>query len=184
MRLRDEHGFSLIELLVAMSIFMVAIGASFTLVDAGSRAAPREESRADAVKTAQVQLDRMSRELRQAVRITSSSYNFVDFSVVVAGQTRRVLYDCRGPGTNPSTRSCKRSEGPVGGALGPSVIVVDNLLNGTDDPEGRVFTADDPLQPRFVEVRIEIAAGGGARNGYAHHLVLDDGVYLRNLDLS
>jgi type II secretory pathway pseudopilin PulG len=174
---------TLIELLVSITILIVVMGATLTMLESASRTAPKEEARSGAVQTAQVQLERMTRELRQAVRFNASSYNYVDFDVLVGGQTRRVVFDCRGQGSDPRYRGCKRSEAPQGGELGAGVGVVDRLLNGTDDTPGRVFTADDPLQPRFIRVRIEVPASGERTSGYAHKVVLDDGVYLRNLNL-
>jgi hypothetical protein len=164
-------------------ILALVIGVSLSMLDSGSKDAPREEDRADAVKTAQVQLDRMTRELRQAVRVNASSYNYVDFNVLSGGQTVRVMYDCRATGADPRYRGCTRSQGAQGGALGSPMVVVERLLNGTDDQAGRVFDADDPLQPRFVEVRIVVPASAGHAGGYKQQIVLDDGVYLRNLNL-
>jgi hypothetical protein len=181
--LRNERGMMLIELLVVMAILMVVVSASLVMLESGSGAAPREEARSGAIKSAQVQLDRMTRELRQAVRVNSSSYNYVDFEVLVGGQLRRVMYDCRGVGNDPRYRGCSRSEGAQGGGLGAPVVVVDRLLNGTDDEAGRVFKADDPMVPRYIEVRIETPASGERASGYNHRVVLDDGVYLRNLNL-
>jgi hypothetical protein len=174
---------TLMELLVSMSILIVVISACLVMLQSAESAAPKEEARSGAVQTAQVQLDRMARELRQAVRVSASSYNFVDFEVLVGSQARRVLYDCREPGNDARYRACKRSEGVLGGALGAERIVVDRLLNGTDTGPGRVFTADDPLHPRFIRVRIEVPSSGERVSGYAHPVILDNGVYLRNLNL-
>lgn len=182
-RLRDESGVTLIELLMTMVILTVVLGMGFSLFSTGEAQAPREQSRTSAIKNAQVQLDRMTRELRQAIRMNGSSYNYVDFDVSIGGTTRRVMYDCRVAAADARYRTCTRYEGPQGGALGSGVVVINRLLNGQDTAAGQVFNADDQLNPRYVEVRIEVPASEGSARGYGHKVVLDDGVYMRNLNL-
>ncbi len=180
--IREERGAVLVEVLVVALLLVVVTSGSLVMLEGAQREAPREQARADAVKSAQVQLDRMTRELRQAVRVHASSYNYVDFDVQSGGQTRRVMYDCRGAGNDARYRGCVRREAD-GGSWGIDEVIVDRLLNGTDDEAGRVFTADHPLVPRFIEVRIRVPASGELRKGYSHDVVLNDGTYLRNLDL-
>ena len=61
-----EHGFTLVELLVAMTLFLVLGGVVLTAVITMSKALDRERSTSDITAEARVALERMSRELRQA----------------------------------------------------------------------------------------------------------------------
>ncbi|MEX2253569.1 MAG: hypothetical protein WD649_05400 [Thermoleophilaceae bacterium] len=88
------------------------------------------------------------------------------------------------PTTAASRRRRRGSVRAAGAALpAEGVLVVDRLLNGTNDELGRVFFPDDPLRPKFVRAKIVVPAKGTAEKGYAHSVVLDDGIYLRNLNL-
>src|SRR6478609_8713996 len=67
-----EHGFTLVELLVAMTLFLVLGGVVLTAVITMSKALDRERSTSDITAEARVALERMSRELRQANKLDSA----------------------------------------------------------------------------------------------------------------
>jgi hypothetical protein len=91
-----------------------------------------------------------------------------------------------------------------GGAALPAIssgrVVAKRVLNGTSanpifaytippdpppDPDDEAVDPTDPpppLQPTFVTVRLELPAKGERSTGYAHSVVLDSGLYLRNID--
>ena len=82
------------------------------------------------------------------------------------------MYDCRGAGEGPALPRlpAQRGSGQRGARRGRSWSS-NRLLNGTDDEPGRVFTADDPMQPRFIRVHIEVPASGErASGGYGHRV--------------
>jgi prepilin-type N-terminal cleavage/methylation domain-containing protein len=68
-----ERGFTLIEMLVATTIFMILTGALFGAVMATSRGVKSSREYNDLNEEARVLLNRMSRELREAKRITAAA---------------------------------------------------------------------------------------------------------------
>ena len=163
---RSERGSILIELIVVCSLLVVVLGAVFAVMSTTASNAPREHERAQSIREAQATLDRMTRELRQAYVVNSTSYVRMDFNIRKATGNRRVAYDCSVPAATAGQRSCRRYEAAVGAALpAEGVLVVDRLLNGTNDEAGRVFFADDPLRPKFVRARIVVPAKGTEEKG-------------------
>jgi prepilin-type N-terminal cleavage/methylation domain-containing protein len=66
-RVRDESGFSLIELVVALAIGTVVLLAAFMLVDASAPLAARTQDRVDAFQRGRLALDIVGAELRSQV---------------------------------------------------------------------------------------------------------------------
>jgi prepilin-type N-terminal cleavage/methylation domain-containing protein len=66
-RLRDESGFTLMEMIVAMSIGMVVLLGLFSIVDAAMPASNRIRDRVDAQARGRTTLEQMVRKLRSAV---------------------------------------------------------------------------------------------------------------------
>ena len=131
-RLACERGFTLVEMLVVSMILVIILIAVSNVGDVGRTVAVRDTGLALAVSESQPGLDRMVRELRQAVAINplaatptsgrcSTSNNCVDFNVMgrtpmdasgrpIAGSVRpvyRIRYDCPAPGSG-STTGCTR----------------------------------------------------------------------------
>jgi len=66
LRVRPEHGFTLVETLVAIMILVIVIGAIYETFRAGSMCVSRTEERADVYQTARVLLARINAELCSA----------------------------------------------------------------------------------------------------------------------
>ncbi len=62
----DEHGFSLIELIVSMGITMLILGVAVSVFSGALSTRARESSRTDAITSAQAALNIMSREIGNA----------------------------------------------------------------------------------------------------------------------
>ncbi len=178
-RLRDdESGFTLIELLVATTVGLLVAGAALALVDSVARIAPRDQERAHAIREAQVGLDRMTRELRQAQSVNGATSTLMDIDVTIGAVTLRVIYDC-------SRARCVRRQG-MPGAEPPSggEVVIDRILNGAAPDPVFVYSPAGSLPPDHVEVSIAVPAAGDRKDGHAHSVVLDDGLALRNVGLT
>jgi prepilin-type N-terminal cleavage/methylation domain-containing protein len=63
-RLRDERGFTLVELLIAMVVSLIVLGGTLTVLVALSNGAQRTVEHNDAQDTARVFMDRLARQLR------------------------------------------------------------------------------------------------------------------------
>lgn len=80
---RNQVGFSLVELLIAMTITLIIAGASATLLSQSFRMRSREDIRSDAIADAQRALNIVSRE------IANSGFGLVD-NGIVPGDTNNV----------------------------------------------------------------------------------------------
>ena len=176
-----EAGYGLVELLVVASLLVVVLGAILALGETTQRIAPKESERAHVIREAQVGLHRMTRELRHAYQapptvpaptVTGST---MEASVLAEnGATRTVRYDCdEAHPTDPAYTRCLRQV-LSGGTWSAGEVVIDHVLNGT-----AVFSL---TPPDYVGATVEVAARGGLKDGHDHRVILQDGVYMRNLD--
>jgi type II secretory pathway pseudopilin PulG len=168
---RDESGFTLIELLLTASMLTVILGATLAFLDAGTRAAPRDDERAAVVRDTQVGLHRMTRELRQTTALTSWTSTSIEADVVTYGGTAHVTYDCNvAHPTDSALKRCVRT------SSGVQEVVVDRITSGTFTYTGS--------PPRFAELKVVAPARGSLREGHTHSVVLSDGFYMRNRDVA
>ena len=190
-RLRaGESGFTLIELMMAVALLSVVLGAVLSLSHTGSRVAERDLVRAAAIEEIQTGIARMDRELRTAVEVVTptgaSPANSVDFVANVTqpggGRAlRRVRYACDSPSpTIPSLQACYRYEGAMGGTpAGNGQLVIDQLTNGT--AANPVFTGN-AAPPTYFSIHLERSAKGTLPDGHDYSITHDHGVYLRAVD--
>jgi Tfp pilus assembly protein PilX len=157
--MREEGGWSLIELMLTCVLLIIVMGGTLSLLDTSAKIAPQEQERANAIRDAQVGLARMTRELRQATQVISATASTVSVKVPVAGVSQTVTYTC--------TDACRRTQGSS------TEVVIARVLNGST-----VFTFDGG---NYFEARIEVPAKGERAEGLRHDIVLDDGFYLRNV---
>jgi len=208
-RLRDERGWTLIELLVAMAIFTFVLGAALTLFETSVKLAPKEQERAAAFREAQTGLSGMVREIRDANEILELTPNVIDFIVQrQGGQQVHVRYECGVADTDvsPALRKCQRSQAvwvppaPMP-ALDTPRTVIGRMLNApaadpvfayTLPPVDAVDPEDDPLDaaeppqrtwPTYIDVKVKVPAKGRlADGGYTHSVSFSGAAYLRNLE--
>ena len=167
--MREESGWSLIELLLVSVLLIVILGGTLNLLDTTAKIAPQEQERAEAVREAQVGLARMTRELRQATKVLELTPTRMQVYVPVSGVRQTVTYDCTATSpTVPAKKACVRTQtnGPT------NELVIDRVSNTT------VFTASGS---DYVQVRIDVPASGERAEGLRHTIVLDDGFFMRNL---
>ena len=184
---REEGGFTLIEVLVTVSLLGVVLAAALSFSDTGTKVAEKDLERSHAIDEAQSGMAQIQRDLRTATQVlagTSGDSNAVEFvaSKQAGGgrTTQQVRYDCAVPSpTRPTLRACFRYVGPPGSSPGGAgSLVLDQVTNGTaGNPVFRPSASG-----RFVGIHLERSAAGTRRDGYAYSVTLDQGVYLRNLD--
>src|SRR3954447_16091647 len=154
----NQAGWTLIELLVAMSIFTFVLGAALSLFEVSVKSAPKEQERAAAIREAQTGLSGMTREVRNAYDIVELNPNVIDFLVTRQGVKQHVRYECgvTDNDVTPALKQCVRSEGAVPSnpddplpALGTAKSVIGRMLNGSSaDPVFSYTTPPkDPLDP-------------------------------------
>jgi prepilin-type N-terminal cleavage/methylation domain-containing protein len=169
-RLRDERGFNLVELLVVIPMMAIVLLGIYILYNVGAKSETQSSSRVAALLREQNGLERMTREMRQAISFTPVSSQVLDSVTWVrptSGGTsvqRRVRYECL-------NGSCVRYEGSPNGALtsGPETVIP-NVRN----PDVFFFEPDS-VNPTYVSIKLEVAVKG-ANNP----ITLDGGFGLRN----
>jgi len=162
-------------------LLTIVLGAIFALADFAQRSVPRDEALAFSIRDAQVALDRATRELRQAYVFSASPTAIrMDVRVPVMGSTgssRRVVFDCNQAHPKISAlRQCARWVVSGTGSYGPKAVVIPDVVNAK-------FTYEPPTSPRYARLTVNVPAAGDRVKGYAHSVFLDDGFYMRNLDL-
>jgi prepilin-type N-terminal cleavage/methylation domain-containing protein len=167
-RLQDQSGFTLVELLVAMPIALIVLTMAMLALAFAVRNEQSAREHSEALRAQQIGLEQMTRELREAASFTFLDSERVEFTMWSrpANGLRRVGYTC-----SSVTNQCIRQEGPVGGALSGSRVILDGLVN----PD--VFApTPDFVNPRYVGIVARVRITRDRRQ-----ITLRDGVELRNL---
>jgi len=171
---RDE-GFTLTELLVAMTIGVVVLGAGVLMFTAAISSQPKASARAAKVQQARTTSERIVRELRQGSGVptaTSAQLSILTYvhSAVCGGSYAinsipcRVTYTC-------TAGTCTRVEAqPDGTNPGAASQVVSGLSNS-------IFFSYSPNSsaPNWVGITLEFPADGGD-----DAITIEDGAALRN----
>lgn len=189
-RLRAEHGVSLAEMMVTIVVLGFVMAAILSLLDVTGRIAPRDAERSQAVRGAQVGLDRMSREIRQATSAGFSTPQQADIQLQLGGVDTHVTYNCAVangtagypvPAADPNHtdyKNCVRTDV----ATGRKDLVLARVTNTS------VFCVTSPCQasaqtnPTYLTISVQVPSRGERTGVTGHTVVLDDGVYLRNID--
>ena len=186
--MRDQRGFTLLELMLAMTMSLVAAGAGLSLLGIVGQRNVDVARHSDRVSRAQVSLEAMTRELRQASWLQFHSSLVIDAQVPVRpdpalpATERLVRIDC----TTGTT--CERLEGPPTGYPPPTNPVFETRRAAIENlrPGSVVFTpqAVDPdtgatetryINPTTIAVSIEVIVPD-----WDDPVRLDDTVTLRN----
>jgi type II secretory pathway pseudopilin PulG len=178
-----EAGLTLVELLVATAMSLVLLGAITSMVIATMRSQPRVSSGADSISSARWVLERLTRELRDGVKVDSATASSISFQTYVRHTT------CGGTtplaSTSPSikcevtytctTTSCSRRETAPGVLTGGTFRTIFKGINSSN-----VFSySPSAAAATYVRVTLSIPnpSGGSA-------LTVSDGADLRNATLA
>lgn len=181
-RVESEDGFTLIEMLVAMTIGVVMMGGVLILLIGAMRSQPRLDKQATNIQTARFALERMTREIRNGIvvdKYTSSSVSFQTYvrHTTCGGSTMsssnasatkcEVTYTCSGS-------SCTRIEAAPNVYAGTAVTIFSGINNASN-----VFSWAPSTSPTYIGVTLKIPdpEGSGA-------LTVSDGASLRNATLT
>jgi len=178
-----EAGLTLIELLVATTMSIVLVGAAGSMVISAMRSQPEVSSRANSISSARWVLERMTREIRDGVKVDSATASSISFQTYVRHTT------CGGTtllaSTSPSikcevtytctTTSCSRAETALGVLTGGTLRTIfkgidsSNVFNYSPSAAAATYVG--------VTLRIPNPSGGSA-------LTVSDGASLRNATLA
>src|SRR6187401_154076 len=116
-----EAGFTLVELLVGITLMLLVLAAGFTLLQVVIRTEPAIQDSNTSIQQGQIVAERMARELRQTYDVNSASASSLSVDTYIqtasncsggAGTTAvqcRVVYSC-------TANSCTRTVSEVNGA--------------------------------------------------------------------
>jgi prepilin-type N-terminal cleavage/methylation domain-containing protein len=177
-----EAGFTLIELLVASAMGVVVLGAVGSLVISAMREQPQISERAQNISTARWVLERLTREIRDGVRVDSATPSSVSFQTYVRHTT------CGGTtplaSTSPSikcevtytctTTSCSRIE------AAPEVFTGTETKIFTGINSNNVFSyLPSAAKATYIGITLHIPNPSGPSA-----LTVSDGASLRNAILA
>jgi prepilin-type N-terminal cleavage/methylation domain-containing protein len=184
--LRREDGFTLVELLVAMAAMLVVAGGAMSVLVSLQRNAANDVERAHAIREAEQGMLRMTKDLREAFALTdpNPNRNEITFQAKVRGVSYSIRYNCAvAHPTLAGVYQCVRTA--TSASITRTDVVVERVLNAAaSTPLGERVFQYPYGRPSYVRIRIAVPARGRRTQGYAHRVVLDDGVYMRNCDVT
>jgi type II secretory pathway pseudopilin PulG len=193
--LDGEAGMTLIEMLVATIMGLIVVGGATAMLISAVRDQPKQQKQAENIDTARFELERMTRELRNGVSVTSSASNSVSFVALVRRTSCggsvptspsappikcQIVYSC-------TTSSCTRTEREIGQTSGG---VTSTIVTGIDSSEVFCFvpsTSTDPTEcgsaqtsesPTYVGITLNVPNPSGPGS-----LTVSDGASLRSATL-
>lgn len=177
-----EAGLTLVELLIASAMGVVLLGAVGSMLISAMRSQPELTKRADNISTARWVLERMTREIRDGVRVDNATSSSVSFQTYVRHAT------CGGtealPSTSPSikcevtynctTTSCSRVEAAPGVFTGTETTIFTGINSNN------VFSySPSATQATYIGINLRIPNPQGSSA-----LTVSDGASLRNATLA
>ena len=179
---RSEGGFTLIEMMIAMSMLIAILAIAVPLMTSAMRSEPELRERSANVQEARIVLDRLTREIREGVSVVTANPTTFAYRTYTRKSTCggtailpsgapptlcRVTYAC-------ASTTCTRSEAREdGSAPGPAVQFITGLQSSG------IFTYTPAADPTFVQVSLVLPNPDGTGN-----LTIRDGATLRNATLS
>jgi Tfp pilus assembly protein PilW len=170
-RLHCERGITLIELVTAMALAIVVIGAPLTFMIVTLHQHDNVVSRTDAARQAEVGLNQLTRDLRLA---DPTQNNIVlswqsdglgtataTFSIVLSGSDVTVVWTCT------ANANCTRKLGPSGAAQ----VEIEHVLSTTFAPvsaAGATLTSPTSISNPPVYVGITMSVQPVSQAGIAH----------------
>ncbi len=174
----DQSGFTLVELMVTMSVMIIVMIASLGILDIAVRSEPEIADRNRQVQAAQTELERLTREIRVSYEVVAASPQ----SLTVLTYVNRATCDGGTPDTtircrvtyNCASGSCTRTISETDGSSPTSPTTVVSGLSSDS-----IFTyTPDSVDPVTVDITLNYPAGqGGAEDA----ITVSAGVVMRNL---
>lgn len=199
-----EAGFTLIELLMAAALSLIVLGGVLSALETSQNTEARDQEWAIVIQEGRAGLERMAREMRQAYSIRSDSHSAIDFYATIGGKSYEISYNCAERETGTEYDSCVRRAAEFVSGKAPSSLpakgetIVKYVANQTGTCESELlekkskecvfqeYTPND-IAPDLVTMKVRIPASGTLKLAdalaYQHHIVLENGAYIRDMAL-
>ena len=167
---RDEAGFSLLEMVIAMAVTLIMLTAATTLLTSSVGTRARENRRSDALADAQRAVNIMSRE------IANSGFGLIDNGIVLADASATKIRIRANVNNTNSTINDQDEDltyiyqaAPVSSIVrfdsvtGSSTVLANNVTNFVltyQNAAGAVVTADQAERVK-IDVTVEVGAPAG-----------------------
>jgi Tfp pilus assembly protein PilW len=156
----ETAGFTLIELLISMVMTLVVFGAISTLMIEGFQDQTSVENRAAQMQQAQLAIQVLVRNLREATSVSLPNSYTITYSDPVTTGFQSATFAC-----SSTTDACTNTTGGV------TKTVVTDVVNTN------VFTATPTTSPTYIGITLSVSAQGQTP------LTVTDGTGLRNVTL-
>lgn len=190
-RRQPQAGITVVELLVASAMGVVLMGAVGSLVISAMRDQPRISQQAQTISTARWVLERLTREIRNGVKVDKATASEVSFETYVRHTTCggttllasteppikcEVTYTC-------TMTSCSRIEASPGVYTGTPTPIFKGINSSnvfSYSPTPNVFSSPTPSTavPTYIKVTLQMPNPSGPAA-----LTVSDGASLRNATL-
>ncbi|HET6831979.1 MAG TPA: prepilin-type N-terminal cleavage/methylation domain-containing protein [Solirubrobacterales bacterium] len=174
---RHDAGYTLIELLIGITLMLLVLAAGLTLLQIVTRSEPAIREANASIQDAQIAAERMTRELRQTYAVNSASPTSLSVDTYLQQSS-----SCAGTGGSETARqcrvaytcgssSCTRTVSEVNGTGAQTATVITGLTS-TD-----VFSySPSAAEPISISLTLQLA-GEGSDDA----ITISDGVVLRNV---
>jgi type II secretory pathway pseudopilin PulG len=159
-RASGQTGFTLVELLVAMTLSIVVFTAIAGLLVDGLHDQTTLENRSYQLQQAEVAIQQLVRNLRQATNLTLVSSSSITYSEPVATGSESVAFSC-----SATTDTCTQT---IAGVQQTAVTDVTNT---------NIFTVTPSSNPTYIGISLSVSATGEKA------VTVTDGTDLRNVTL-
>jgi Tfp pilus assembly protein PilE len=170
----EDDGLTLVELIVASFLAMVLLLAALAVLDSGTKSERISHARQDALVDLRAAMTRMTKEVRQADSVASTSTaTLLDFKATIGGVQRHLVYDVIG--TPPSAVLRRSEDGGTPLVLSDRVLAPQAFCYEYDQPNCVATTPTVNLSAIRISLKLSpIVFGSGS-------VTLATDVELRNL---
>ena len=150
----DERGLSLVEVVVASALSMIILFAVLSTLDSGTKSERITQARQEALLDLREAMARMTKEIRQATSVSSSSNaTMLDIQTYVEGAPHRVVYQITG--TPPNARLLRSYDGGTPQVLSDRIVAPQAFCYEFDQPD--CLSATPTVNLSAVRVSLEMS---------------------------
>lgn len=166
----DQEGFSLMEVLISLSVFTIVLFAVYTTFTASHRTFARGEDKIELQQTSRVAMGMAASEIRTAGYDPSNAMTLLPTTAIQGANANSLTFVADVDGNNVTDRVTYRLQGTQlirdfdswNGATFPGPPVPDLLADGVTALSFRYFDATDPINIEFA-APVPVASLGAIR---------------------